>query len=290
MFAQYMVNTWLAAGIVAVVAGATGYFAVLRNAAFAAHTLPQSAFAGAAGAFLLGWSTLLGLGVFAALGALAIGLLGRSGRHDVVTALSFVTMLALGSLFLSFGHAYAPEVFTLLFGEVVGVSRSDLATIALLGLASVVAIGVVARPLLLASVLPDAAAARGLSPAAMDQCFLLVLAVTTTATVPVVGAFLMFSLMIAPAAAARSLTARPGVAALLSSLLALAVAWASVAVSYWTAWPVAFYVGAFGIAVFALARSWAALGRRPLRHLRAPAAVAAQPARGAPDLAGGVLP
>ncbi|MBO0708608.1 MAG: metal ABC transporter permease, partial [Candidatus Dormibacteraeota bacterium] len=73
MFSSFMLNTWVAASIVAVVAGGIGFFCVLRGAAFVAHAVPQGAFAGAAAAALLGLNTLLGLGAFSVLGALGIG-------------------------------------------------------------------------------------------------------------------------------------------------------------------------------------------------------------------------
>ena len=88
MFSGFMANAWEVATLVAVVAGVVGFFVVLRGAAFPAHAIPQGAFAGAAGASLIGVSTLLGLGVFAFLAALGIGWLGRRGRADVVTALA----------------------------------------------------------------------------------------------------------------------------------------------------------------------------------------------------------
>src|ERR1700683_509471 len=95
-----MVNAWTSGSIVAVVAGLVGFFTVLRGSAFAAHAIPNGSFAGAAGASLLGINTLVGLGAFSLLGALGIGWLGRRGRHDAVTALALVMMLALRSLFL----------------------------------------------------------------------------------------------------------------------------------------------------------------------------------------------
>ena len=116
MFSSFMVNAWIVATIVAVAAGAVGFFVVTRGASFVAHALPNGSFAGAAGAALVGVDTLIGLAVFALLGALGIGLLGRRGRHDVATALVLVLMLALGALFLSLSSQYAPEVYSLLFG------------------------------------------------------------------------------------------------------------------------------------------------------------------------------
>ena len=61
--------------------------------------------------------------MFSLLGALGIGVLGRRGRHDVVTALALVVMLGLGSLFLSLTVENAPEVYSLLFGEVLGIAQ-----------------------------------------------------------------------------------------------------------------------------------------------------------------------
>ena len=80
-----MVNAWIVGTIVAVVAGAIGFFVVLRGSAFVAHAIPSGSFAGAAAATLIGASTLVGLAVFSIGGALGIGLLGRRGRHDVAT-------------------------------------------------------------------------------------------------------------------------------------------------------------------------------------------------------------
>ena len=90
MFANFMINAWEAATIVAIVAGVVGFFTVLRGAAFAAHSLPNGAFAGAAGAFLIGANTIVGLGVFSLAGAGMIAGLGRRARSDVATALTIV--------------------------------------------------------------------------------------------------------------------------------------------------------------------------------------------------------
>ena len=210
MFSSLMMNTWIAASIVAVIAGVTGFFAVLRGQSFAAHAIPNGAFAGAAGAGLLGLNVIWGLAVFALAGALGIGALGRRARQDVVTALVLVLMLGTGALFLSLSTEYAEVTYSLLFGEVFGVSPNVLVPIAVLGAVSVAAIAVIYRPLLLASALPEVADARGVSTRRMELCFLIVMALATSMTVPVVGALLMFALMIGPAAAARSFTRRPG--------------------------------------------------------------------------------
>jgi zinc/manganese transport system permease protein len=273
MFTGLMLNTWITATIVAVIAGMVGFFAVLRGQTFAAHAIPNGAFAGAAGASLLGINVLWGLAVFAIGGALGIGALGserqgRKGRNDVVTALGLVLMLGLGALFISVSSEYAEETYALLFGEVFGVSQGEVLPILLLGIVSVVAIGVAFRPLMLTSALPEVAEARGVSTRRADLYFLVVMALATSMTVPVVGALLMFSLMIGPAAAARSVTARPGVALALSVAIALATVWISIALSYRTNWPLGFFVGVAGAAFYLLGLGARSLGttlgtRRP---------------------------
>ena len=256
MFSSLMLNTWIAASIVAVIAGITGFFAVLRGQTFTAHAIPNGAFAGAAGASLLGINVIWGLLVFAVGGALGIGLLGgegrgRNARHDVVTALALVVMLGLGALFVSLGNQYAEETYADLFGEVFGVSRGEVLPIVVLGVVAALAIGIAFRPLMLTSAVPEVAEARGISTRRADLYFLIVMALATSMTVPIVGALLMFSLMIGPAAAARSVTARPGTAMALSVVIALATVWLSIALSYQTNWPLGFFVGVIG-AVFYL--------------------------------------
>jgi zinc/manganese transport system permease protein len=255
MFTGLMLNTWIAATAVAVIAGVTGFFAVLRGSTFAAHAIPNGAFAGAAGATLLGFNPLAGLAVFSVAGALGIAGLSRRARSDVATALTFVLMLGIGALFVSWSTEYAQEAYALLFGEVFGVAQDEVLPIVVLGAVSIAAIVVMFRPLLLSSALPEVAAARGVSARRMELAFLIVMALATSMTVPVVGALLMFSLMIGPAAAARSVTARPGTALTLSVVIALATVWLSIALSYQTNWPLGFFVGTIGAAFYLIGQA-----------------------------------
>jgi zinc/manganese transport system permease protein len=256
MFSGFMRDAWIVATIVALVGGAVGFFVVLRGSAFVAHAVPNGSFAGAAAAALIGVSTLAGLAVFSLGGALGIGLLGRRGRHDVATALTLVFMLGLGALFLAFSVQYAPEIYSLLFGEVLGISANQVAPTAGLALACLVVLAALYRPLLLSSVLPDTGQARGVSPFTVEVGFLVLVALTTTMTVPVVGTTLIFSLMIGPPAAARAFTPRPGVAIALSVAIALVIVWAAIALSYQTNWPVGFFVGLGSACAYAAGRLW----------------------------------
>lgn len=254
MLAPFMVNAWVAGTIVAVIAGIVGFFVVLRGNAFLAHAVPHGAFAGAAGAVLVGLDPLIGLGVFAAGGALMISTLGRRARSDVVTALTLVTMLGLGALFLSRSSEYSAEVFALLFGQVLGVSGLEITPMIVLGALCLVTLAVVYRPLLLASTLPATAPSRGVAPQTMSIVFGLVLACATTMSVPVVGALLMFALLVGPPATARLLTKRPATAIPLSAALAIVTVWGAIALAYVTDWPVGFFVTAISAFVYLVAR------------------------------------
>jgi zinc/manganese transport system permease protein len=262
MLSGFMVNAWIVATIVAVAAGAAGFFVVLRGSAFVADALPTGSFAGAAGASLAGVNVFVGLGVFSLLGALGIGWLGRRSRHDVATALALVMMLGLGSLFLSFGTGYGPEIYSLLLGEVLGVSGNEIAPVALLAALSVAALAVIYRPLLLSSVMPELGEARGVPAARIETIFMVVMALATSMALPVVGALLIFSLMIGPPAAARSLTSSPAPAMALSVALALGTVWAAIAASYAWNWPVGFFVGTLSAGCYAAGRLAAAWRRR----------------------------
>jgi zinc/manganese transport system permease protein len=258
MFAGFMVNTWIVATIVAIVAGVVGFFVVLRGSSFAAHAIPNAAFAGAAGANLVGVSPIGGLLAFAVAGALGISWLSKRGRRDVATALAVVLMLALGALFLNFSTEYASEAYSLLFGEVLGISNSELWPTAVLAGFAIAAVALWWRPLLLTSVMPELAEARGVRTHRIELVFLLIVAVVTSMSVPVVGALLMFSLMVGPPAAARSFTTNPFVAVVLAVGFAMATVWIAIAVSYASNWPIGFFVGSLGAAFYLAGRAYAA--------------------------------
>jgi zinc/manganese transport system permease protein len=267
VFTGFMVNAWEIATIVAIVAGVVGFFVVLRGSAFPAHAIPNGAFAGAAGANLIGISPLVGLGVFSLLAALGIGALGRRGRPDVATALALVMMLALGDAFLSQTREFESQLLALLFGDLFGVATLEILPVAVLGIVCVLAVAALYRPLMLTSLVPEIALARGIRPHLVDTAFLVVVACATTMTVPVVGALLIFALMIGPSAAARCCTSRPGTALVVSVVLALVAVWASIACAYLSTWPVGFFVGTFSAALYGVARLYEVLARSWPRRL-----------------------
>jgi zinc/manganese transport system permease protein len=143
--------------------------------------------------------------------------------------------------------------------------------VAVLALATVAAVVFLYRPLMLTSVVPEMAEAKGVSSHRMELAFLVVVAIATAMTVPVVGALLIFSLMIGPPAAARSFTDQPVSALLLSVAIALVTVWLAIAISYLTNWPIGFFVGTIGALSYGVGRVWATLRRnRVVRHESSP--------------------
>ena len=263
LFSGFMVGTWLQGSVMAVVAGAVGFFVVLRGSSFEAHAIPQGAFTGAAGAALIGANTLVGVGAFSFLGVVAIARWGRRGQHDVVTALCLVTLLGIGSLFLSLSTEYAEQTFSLLFGEPLAVSSTDLLPTALLGAGCITIVIVFFRQLMLSSIAPELASVRGVSPARIELLFLLAVGVVTTMALPVVGALLVFSLMIGPPATARFVTDRPVRAMAVSGALGLITVWVSITASFWSNWPIGFFVGTFAVVWYVIGRGLARWRTRP---------------------------
>ena len=139
-----------------------------------------------------------------------------------------------------------------------GIAANQVAPTAALALICVAAVVALYRPLMLSSVLSEVGEARGVSAFAMELCFLAVVALAATMTVPVVGTLLIFSLMIGAPAAARSFTDRPLAALALSVSIALLIVWSAIAASYETNYPVGFFVGSASAVAFALGRGWAA--------------------------------
>ena len=262
MFEDFLINTWITATLVAAVAGVVGFFVVIRGASFAAHALPLSAFPGAAAASLLGLPALVGLLAFAALGVVGISQLASHARRDLATALTLIMLLGLGALLLSRTTQYFQATYALLFGQILGVSDAELWPVFALSLVAVALTALIYRPLLLNSVSSDLAETLGVADRPTDLLFLGVVALATAMAVPVVGTLLVFSLMVGPASAARALTARPLGALMLSAALAVLMVWSAIALSFFTDWPIGFFVGLLSALAYAAGRVWSATGAR----------------------------
>jgi zinc/manganese transport system permease protein len=286
---EFVQNALVAGAIIAVVAGLVGPFVVARNLSFAVHGIAELGFTGAAGAVLFGIEPVAGLMAGGLLAALGIGTLGvRLRDRDVAIGSILAFGLGLGVLFLTLYTRYATEAFTILFGTITGVSRAEVLLLLGLGTITLLALSVISRPLMFASVDPEVAEARGVPVRALSVAFLVILAVAVAEAVQVVGVLLVLTLLITPAASAQKLTARPALASLLSVVIALACTMGGILISLVTPYPASFYVSALSFGGYLLARALAPVlaERRRLRAEPAPLAAASSSGEGRE----GVLP
>lgn len=252
---EFMVHAFQAGTVVAVVAGAIGYFVVLRASAFAAHALSHIGFAGATGAVVLGLSPVFGLLAFTLASGVTIGALGNRVRgRDVTIGIVLAWTLGLGVLFISLYRGYATEAYALLFGEILGISATDVAITLIAGVVTVAALIAIYRPLLFSSVDDNLASAKGVPVTTLSIVFMAILAVAVTEAVQVVGVLLIFALIVTPAAIAVRFTSRPMVAIAAGIGLALAFTWAGLTISYYSPHPVSFFITSLAFATYFVVR------------------------------------
>lgn len=247
---EFMRNAFAACTIVGFVSGAVGYFLVLRGQTFAGHALSHVGFPGATGAGLIGLSPFFGLTVFTIAAGVGIGLLGERAHRDVAIGIVLTLSLGLGLLFLHFYTAFASQATNVLFGNVLGISAQTVVVLAILAVAILVALVLIARPLLFASLQPELAEAKGVPLNLVSILFMVLVAVTTAEAVQIVGVLLVFALMVAPAASALRMTQGwlPGI--IVSIALAVAIAWVSLTLAFFSDWPTSFWITVLGTAAY----------------------------------------
>jgi zinc/manganese transport system permease protein len=249
----FMEHALIGGSMVAVAAGLLGYFVITRQNAFAAHALAHIGFPGATGAILVGAPLTLGLAVFCVGGGVLIGLFGRRlADREMATGTILSLATALGVLFAALASANSRTTTSVLFGNLLAISRSQLVVFGAFTAAVVLVLAVIARPLVFASVDPEVAAARGVPVRALGLAFVVLLALTITMAVQVVGTLLLFALVVTPAATALRLTARPGYVAAISVGLALASVWGGLVLASMIDLPPSFFVVSTAVLVWAV--------------------------------------
>jgi zinc/manganese transport system permease protein len=247
----FMLHAYMAAAIVAVMAGAVGYMLVLRGQSFAGHALGHVGFAGATGALLLGLPALPGLIAATTLGGMLMGLLGeRLAERDTGIGLVLAASLGLGLLFLQFFTGSAAQAVSLLFGNVLGVDAPMLRTMLAAAVITLLAMAALSRPLLFASLQPTLAASRGVRLRLLSVLFLGLVGLAVAVSAQVVGVLLVFSLLVGPAAVAQRLTPRVWRGVALSVALALAQALGGVTLAFYTDWPASFWISALAASLY----------------------------------------
>ena len=245
----------LIGGIAAVTSGIIGVFSVLRTQSVAGHSLADIATTGGAAAFLAGvnqfWGFLIA-GLAASATMEAIGAQRRRGR-DVATGVVLGGGLGLAALFLYLGTQHTSTTgasFSLLFGSIFVLAPETVPAVLTAGVVALIVVALLGRRLLLTSISPDLARARGVNVRLTGIFFLMALAVTVSLSAVAIGAVLSTALLVGPAATALRITRSPVRAMMVSAATGLAATWIGIWLAYesyyWPphghTWPVSFFV------------------------------------------------
>ncbi|MGV0408206.1 metal ABC transporter permease [Corynebacterium resistens] len=255
---DFVQHAILAALLLGIVSGAIAPLIVMRNMSFAAHSTGELALMGASAALLFGvgvsWGALLG----AVLAAVVLAALGMKEQDSIVAVvLSFGMGLSVLFIYLYPGRSSA--AFSLLTGQIVGVSSSSLGLLAVLTVAIVVVVALLWRPLLFATVDPVLAAASGVKVRLLSLVFAVLIGVVASQGVQIVGALLLIALLITPGAAAVKVTNNPVIAVTLSGVFSVVAAVGGLVLSLAPGLPVSVFVTTLSFLIYLLCRgiAWA---------------------------------
>ena len=207
---EFMRRGLIAAVVVSAIAAVIGSFVILKGMAFIGDALPHASFGGVAAAFVLGANLYLGGAIAAVLTALLIGFVSRRAfiKYDTAIGILFVGAFAAGILIISRRTNYTPDLFSFVFGNVLGVSWSDVWITAVVAAVILVLVVLFYKEMLFVAYDPSMAAAAGLPVATVQYGLLALIAVTTVIGLQTVGIVLVVALLITPAATAQLLTRR----------------------------------------------------------------------------------
>ncbi|MGE3286811.1 MAG: metal ABC transporter permease [Pseudonocardia sp.] len=251
----FVQHALVACAVLGLVAGVLAPLIVARGMSFAVHGTAELAFTGGAAALLLGVSVGLGAVVAAVIAGAVFGLLGlRQRERDSVIGVVLAFGLGLGVLLLALYSGRASNKFGLLTGSIVAVDSANLALLAVVAVLVLGTLAVIHRPLLFASADPEVAQARGVPVGALSVVFAVLVGLTTALAVPIVGAILVLSVMIAPGAAAARVTASPVVATLLAIVFAETALLGGTVLSLAPGLPISGYVAALSFAIYLACR------------------------------------
>jgi len=269
-------------GLVAIVVAVVGVFTVIRGQAFAGEALGDIGATGGASAYLAGVGALWGfVGIsVAAAGAMELIGIQRVRGRDLATGIVLGAGFGIAALLLYLGTTYdntSGATVTILFGAIFDLTSSDLPLVLGFGLIVLATLAVLYRPLMLASISPELAAARGVPVRLVGAAYLISMAVAVALSAVTIGAILSTALLVGPAATALRLTTRPGRAIATAAVIGVASTWLGVLLAYdsydWTAkhdqaWPASFFIVTVVLAAYLLA-GWCCQSSRRGRDLSA---------------------
>ena len=248
-------NSIIAGAVLGLVGGLIGPFVVTRNLPFAVHGISELSFAGASAALLIGANVVGGSLVGSVVAAMLIGLHGsRARERNSIIAVLMPFGLGLGILFLALYKGRSANKFGLLTGQIVSVDNPQLGWLVGISAVVVVVLLVIWRPLTFASVDPDVAAAAGIPVRALGLLFMLVLGLAVAVSVQVIGALLVLSLLVTPAAAALRVTVNPRLVPLLSVAFAVVSVVGGILLALGGGLPISPYVTTISFAIWLVCR------------------------------------
>jgi manganese/iron transport system permease protein len=218
---QFMQRGLLASVIVGVLCAVMGTYVVLRGMAFLGDAMAHAILPGVAIAYLLKGDLLVGAGVAAVVIALSIGVFSKEGtvKEDTAIGILFAAALSLGVALISSMQTYAVDLSHILFGDVLGVSVSDLWLIGGLSLAILLTVVLLFKQFLVISFDPVLATTLRLPTELLRNLMLVLLALTVVVSLQTVGVSLAAAMLITPAATAYLLTRRLLPMMLISALI-----------------------------------------------------------------------
>ncbi|MEM9563431.1 MAG: zinc ABC transporter permease AztB [Actinomycetota bacterium] len=225
----------LLAGLLAVVATSViGTWVVLRGLAFLGDALSHGVIPGIALAVLWGFSPIIGALVAAAVMAGMVTLVSADStvREDTGIGLLFVGMLSLGVVIVSKARSFATEVTSLLFGDVLAVTRDDLVSQVIATIVVLVVSTILYRPFLALTFNTQKAQSLGMRPGLAHLGMMVLLAISIVASFQTVGTLLVFGLLVGPPATASLVTTRIPVMMLVSALFGAVAVVAGLTISF----------------------------------------------------------
>jgi zinc/manganese transport system permease protein len=252
-------NSLIAGAMLAIVGGLVGVFVINRDMSFAVHGISELSFAGASITLLIGGNVVFGSVVGSLIAAIVIGILGAKAKErNSITAVLMPFGLGLGILALSLYEGRASNKFGLLTGQIVAVDDPQLASIALISAIVVLTLLIVWRPLTFASIDSEVAAARGVATRSLSVVFMVILGLAVAASIQVVGALLVLSLLVTPAAAAVRVSKSPIMITILSVAFAMISVIGGILLALGSSLPISPYVTSISFFIYLVARaiSW----------------------------------
>ncbi|MFM2022856.1 MAG: hypothetical protein RIR89_248 [Actinomycetota bacterium] len=248
-------NSLWAGAILALIGGLIGVFVVNRELSFAVHGVSELSFAGAAIALLIGLDVVMGSVIGSVTAAAILAVMGNKAKdRNSIVAVLMPFGLGIGILALSLYPGRAANKFGLLTGQIVAVDDPKLEALAIIGAIVIATLLFIWRPLSFATLDPEVAAARGVPVRLLGILFMLLLGLAVAGAVQIVGALLVLSLLVTPAAAALRLSSSQLWVPVLSVLFALVSMLGGILLALGAGLPISPYVTTISFLIYLVAR------------------------------------